>query len=338
MAETVVRTSDPPASSLPEENVSPERVKRLCPRCRNRLMAGKPLRCADCEDELRRSPAPRGEPSTVPPIVHEVVCSPGQPLDRSTRTFMESRFGHDLSGVRVHTDAQAAASARSVNALAYTVGRDIVFGSGQYRPGTAEGKRLLGHELAHVIQQGAGSQPGTAERMNEGATLRRQPAPAAAPQRAHRFTAEGVSVLVRTSCGRANFGYATVEAAVRDALDKIFNTECIAEDRRRQIQRNLTRHGLDFICRRSASIGDSCARAEGYFVPANQIAIGSAGFPGHPEYDAAGCGPLASSILHEIVHITRGFYPEALPASCEASCYGFGSASPALCQSPIVTP
>ena len=66
---------------------------------------------------------------------------------------MEPRFGHDFSGVRVHTDARAAESAWSVNALAYTVGRDVVFGTGQYAPGTSGGRRLLAHELTHVVQQ-----------------------------------------------------------------------------------------------------------------------------------------------------------------------------------------
>jgi hypothetical protein len=85
--------------------------------------------------------------------VGEVLRSPGQPLGDATREFMEPRFGHDFSGVRVHTDANAAESARSVNALAYTVGQGIYFGAGEYRPESLEGKRLLAHELAHTVQQ-----------------------------------------------------------------------------------------------------------------------------------------------------------------------------------------
>src|SRR5437764_11067257 len=92
--------------------------------------------------------------SNVPPIVNKVLSSSGHPLDAATRSFMEPRFGHDFSRVRVHTDAQAMKSTRAVNALAYTVGRDVVFGSGQYAPGTAAGQRLLAHELTHVVQQG----------------------------------------------------------------------------------------------------------------------------------------------------------------------------------------
>jgi len=90
---------------------------------------------------------------TVPPIVHEVLRSPGQPLDAATRAFMEPRFGHDFGSVRVHTDVRAAESARAVNALAYTVGRDVVFGAGWSTQDTTAGKRLLAHELTHVVQQ-----------------------------------------------------------------------------------------------------------------------------------------------------------------------------------------
>ena len=89
----------------------------------------------------------------APPIVHEVLRSPGQPLDAATRAFMESRFGHDFSQVRVHSNAAAEQSARAVNALAYTVGRDIVFNAGRYAPKTSAGQRLLAHELTHVVQQ-----------------------------------------------------------------------------------------------------------------------------------------------------------------------------------------
>lgn len=90
---------------------------------------------------------------TVPPSVHDVLNSPGQPPDAATHSFMSSRFGHDFSQVRIHTDARAAESARAVNALAYTVGNNMVFGAGQFRPDSTAGKRLLAHELTHTIQQ-----------------------------------------------------------------------------------------------------------------------------------------------------------------------------------------
>ena len=91
--------------------------------------------------------------SEVPPIVHEVLRSPGRPLDAATRAFMEPRFGYDFSRVRVHTNARAAESAGAVDASAYAVGNHLVFDAGRYSPRTSAGQKLLAHELAHVIQQ-----------------------------------------------------------------------------------------------------------------------------------------------------------------------------------------
>ncbi len=111
------------------------------------------------EGTLQRKASSLESVGEVPPIVHEVLQSTGQPLEKDTRGFMESRFGHDFSRVRIHTDSKAIQSARAVNALAYTVGQEIVFETGQYAPKTNAGRRLLGHELAHTLQQlsGAGS-------------------------------------------------------------------------------------------------------------------------------------------------------------------------------------
>jgi len=77
----------------------------------------------------------------------------GQPLSKSERAYFEPRFGVDFSQVRLHSDAQAAESARALNAKAYTLGQDVVFGTGQDTPGTSEGRRLMAHELTHVVQQ-----------------------------------------------------------------------------------------------------------------------------------------------------------------------------------------
>ena len=100
------------------------------------------------------NPAP-----TIPALVQEVLRSPGQPLASEARAFFSPRLGQDFGSVRVHTDPQAVESARRLNACAYTVGRDVVFGPGQYRPATANGRQLLAHELTHVVQQTNGSLP-----------------------------------------------------------------------------------------------------------------------------------------------------------------------------------
>ena len=94
--------------------------------------------------------------TNIPPSVHDVLNEPGHPLDAGIRAFMEPRFDQDFSAVRVHTGERAARSTRTVDALAYTVGHDVVFGSGQYAPATPAGRHLMAHELAHVVQQQAG--------------------------------------------------------------------------------------------------------------------------------------------------------------------------------------
>lgn len=88
-----------------------------------------------------------------PELVRRVLNSPATALDSKTRAFFEPRFSHDFSRVRVHSNAEAAASARAVNASAYTVGQHIAFDSGQFQPHTRAGQRLLAHELAHTVQQ-----------------------------------------------------------------------------------------------------------------------------------------------------------------------------------------
>ena len=92
-------------------------------------------------------------PSEAPPSVYDVLRSSGRPLEPATRAVMEPQLGRDFRDVRIHTGPAAEASARAVQARAYTVGSDVVFGAGQYAPGTQHGNRLLAHELTHVVQQ-----------------------------------------------------------------------------------------------------------------------------------------------------------------------------------------
>jgi hypothetical protein len=122
--------------------------------------AGMAGECEECGNQglslqrsTRNSELETRNSGGVPPIVHEVLRSPGQPLDPETRAFMEPHFGHDFGNVRVHADAAAAESARAVNALAYTVGCHVVLGARQSSPENRRGQFTLAHELAHVVQQ-----------------------------------------------------------------------------------------------------------------------------------------------------------------------------------------
>jgi len=140
--------------------LSPARPGTLQRRCACGGTPGPDGECAACRARRlarQHHPTNAAEPASAPPIVHDVLRAAGQPLDPTTRAFMEPRFGRDFGAVRVHTDARAAASAQAIDALAYTVGRDVVFDAGQYAPATTAGKRLLAHELAHTLQQSSHS-------------------------------------------------------------------------------------------------------------------------------------------------------------------------------------
>jgi len=116
------------------------------------------------EEEEGKTVSPKAQPGRTPQATPAVTAnihalrSGGQPLSPSTRAFFEPRFGHDFGRVRVHNDTRAAETAQAVNARAFTLGRDVVFGAGQYTPDTHSGRRLMAHELAHVAQQKTGLQ------------------------------------------------------------------------------------------------------------------------------------------------------------------------------------
>lgn len=146
--------------------------------------------------------------SSVPPIVHEVLRSPGQALDPATRAFMEPRFGHDFSQVRLHMDSNAAESARAVNALAYTVGNHVAFGAARYSPRTEAGSRLLAHELAHVVQQSRGPAAVHAHAaVSKPADPAEREADAAADRAMHGLPAPS---LVQSAAPLSRFPYQTV--------------------------------------------------------------------------------------------------------------------------------
>jgi hypothetical protein len=134
------------------------RLQRQCASCGQHRVAGG--ECEDCARQehapLRRLQAGGATPRGVPPIVHQVLGTGGQPLPGHARHDMESRFRHDFSGVRIHLGDAAARSAEAVDARAYTVGRHIVFGSGSFAPDRPAGRAVLAHELAHVVQNGRG--------------------------------------------------------------------------------------------------------------------------------------------------------------------------------------
>ncbi|HEY4677149.1 MAG TPA: DUF4157 domain-containing protein [Candidatus Angelobacter sp.] len=138
----------------PAPSTSPATSGLLQRKCACGKNASGGEQCEDCKKKtLQRHAVSHSGSAIAPPIVHEVLRSPGQPLGKTTRDFMEPKFGHDFSHVRVHTDERAAESARAVDARAYTVGNHIAFDSRNYSPGSRDGQKLIAHELAHTIQQ-----------------------------------------------------------------------------------------------------------------------------------------------------------------------------------------
>ena len=163
------RTVNTPGAPDEQEadRVSDQVIRPSEPRLQRACLCGG--ECPTCQEEqpgqgheaLRaKVPARATWQTAVPAIVRDVLCESHR-VNRSTRRrrHLHGAVGHDFRRVQVHTDARASESARAVDASAYTVGRDVVFGAGRYWPGTNEGRRLIAHELTHVIQQGEGASP-----------------------------------------------------------------------------------------------------------------------------------------------------------------------------------
>jgi hypothetical protein len=160
VADAVMRMPEPQEASSGAPS-----IQRACPTCEEDELRRQPIK--EEEEELQRQPiedeeeelqakATSGRISEANPNIESRIQSlkgGGRPLSENDRAFFEPRFGHDFSQVRMHSDAKAAEAARAVNARAFTVGNDMVFGERQYAPGTTAGQRLLAHELTHVVQQ-----------------------------------------------------------------------------------------------------------------------------------------------------------------------------------------
>jgi len=162
VADQVMRMSDADVTQRVEAGaVQPMRVQRVCPECEED-MAQRQAMVEDEEFQAKEMPEQTSQVNSAVESRINSLKGSGQPLDLATRSFFEPRFGHDFSSVRVHYDGQAEGVSHSINARAFTLGSDIVFGAGEYAPSSFSGKKLLAHELTHVVQQkftnqGAGS-------------------------------------------------------------------------------------------------------------------------------------------------------------------------------------
>lgn len=176
-AQTKLRINKPGDKYEQEADRVAEQVLRMPdPRTTSAISEQRPhiqRACADCEEELQRQVDEEEEeevqakeaPGRVPRLTADIdsriraLRGGGRPLSGTERAFFEPRFGHDFGGVRLHTGGSAAAATRVLQARAFTLGGEVFFGSAQYAPETPRGKRLLAHELTHVVQQTKGSDP-----------------------------------------------------------------------------------------------------------------------------------------------------------------------------------
>ncbi|HEU5258159.1 MAG TPA: DUF4157 domain-containing protein [Vicinamibacterales bacterium] len=156
IADQVMRMADPSSTKWMDVSARRSALQRKCAECEEKDKKKEEEGSPAAEEERKKVQRTASGPGViVPERAVAITRTGGQPLDAETRAFMEPRFGFDFSKVRIHADSSAADAARSVDARAYTVGSDVAFAAGQYSPRTTSGKRLLAHELAHVVQQSA---------------------------------------------------------------------------------------------------------------------------------------------------------------------------------------
>lgn len=271
-------------------------------------------KCGSCDDDqepFHRKVARPSEfgfqPSDVPPIIHEVLRSPGQPLDPATRAFMEPRFGYDFSQVRMHTDAQGAQSARAVNALAYTVGREIVFAAGQYALNTFTGRQLLAHELAHTIQQGVSKPLGPLQLCRLGDPLEQQASAVASDARSDGISRLGNGAMIeRLPASGPDAATASADAVAAD--DGVTAREArqslvrrIGEERLRR----LLAGGLD-------ERGEAEAERAASQITSGQQAPLVARMTGFPSLQRVGPAVVVAAALAAVAACAFGFYFYAL--------------------------
>jgi hypothetical protein len=334
-----------------------EHIQRMCPECEEELHR-KPIN-EDEEELLQTKAVPGHTPALAPGVASDIqtVRGGGSLLPESARQFFEPRFGHDFSGVRIYTDERAAESANKINALAYTIGRDIVFGAQQFSPETTTGKSLLAHELTHVVQQGggspssgAGAAPPQVQRLVRTSSVT---CPAAATGIANPHTGSSdrrASSLLTTAITRITNAQAVRAAspadpdvvAVGGALNTVFHLDPAVEDSWTGAAPSVR---LPVILRRlqaAQSYIDSVVftincipnGGAGYTIPGcanSTCAAGTEAFSCHtnpvemvlcPDFWALGLDQRGRTWMHEVMHITFGFIDDwGQPNVHNAHCY-----------------
>ena len=189
VADQIMRMPDPATPTVVQSDGPPQvsRLQRKCAQCEEEQIQRQPMdeKMEEEEESTLQTKEAAGQTPQITPAAQARISGlqgGGAPLPASVRNFFEPRFGHDFSQVRIHTYGAAAESAREVNAMAYTMGRDIVFGQGHYAPDAPDGRRLLAHELTHTLQQSAAGGATQAQRACDTTLLSSRTAPVFFPR------------------------------------------------------------------------------------------------------------------------------------------------------------
>lgn len=268
-----------------------------CSACANTSSAN--VRAKAEQLQMKRVPQSDVGNTVAPGIVHDVLNSPGTPIDSNTRSFMESRFGYNFGAVRVHSDPTAARSAREVNAKAYTVGQHIAMGQDQYAPHTFEGRRLLAHELTHVVHQAGSSQGGP--------VLQRQTESKAKPAKTYKFSPS------LSGCNESPHKESFVYQSLERAFEQTRDGKCIPNQAMKEEM--LSKYdGLKVRC-----VQDDGPCAEVRDPNRKEMIIYKTAYqPRHCP------GELAAAIFHETVHFTQSFFElfhGDISWDCQESCF-----------------
>jgi hypothetical protein len=296
--------------------------------------------CSECEEQLHRKEAPEAQ-------VHDFQSAGGAFFPESERSYFEPRFGRDFGAVRIHTDAPAAETARTLGALAFTVGSDIVFARGQYAPHTSDGRRLLAHELTHVVQQtqpvpraSRGSATGEASGMAAPTTA---PAPAqvqrlvrasalvgcgarnphAADRRASQLLTNALARIDAASAARPGDPADADVVAIGNAMHRAFRLGPANDDnwnlaaphfglplvrRRLEIARNYIDSVVFTI--NCCTVGGACPATCGTCAAGEEAFVcgqETSTITLCPGFWALGANQRGRTLLHEVLHINFGF-------------------------------
>lgn len=268
-------------------------------------------KCAHCEEEekLQRKESSNESVSTAPAIVHETLNAGGKSLDADTRSFMEPRFNYDFSKVKIHDGEVAAKSASSINALAYTSGNNIVFNSGQYNTTSEPGKRLLAHELTHVVQQQQGTIKPLQRKTETAVTVTVDNTPGACSLDQHRkivpAVAQAQQWLNTVLQKLGNYiSDPKSEPAIQAALQYHFHS--VTDDTAKKVNKvlgkiktdMLTRPDLDVLCNTDT---DKSCNSAGAYVSGSKFVFCPAFFG-----TAASAEWQSLAIIHEMAHSLVG--------------------------------